>query len=223
MSRRPFFVALAQSGIRWFFRVAWMLVYRVRVHGLKNYPAEDGFLICSNHQSHLDPMVLGVICPRPINYVGRLTLFRSKPLAWFLWLNDTIPIDLEGSGLAGLKETLRRLKRRESVVIFPEGTRTSNGELQPIKLGFATIARRAKSDLLPIAFTGAFEAMPRTAWYPVPGSIQAVIGEPISYSEYQALSDEALGVLLESRMKECFAEARRRRDALSFSFLGSGR
>jgi 1-acyl-sn-glycerol-3-phosphate acyltransferase len=214
MSRRPFFVALAQSGTRWFFRVLLLLMYRVRVYGLKNYPAEDGFLICANHQSHLDPIVMGVICPRPINYLARQTLFRFKSLSWFLSWNDAIPIDLEGTGLAGLKETLRRLKRRETVLIFPEGTRSPDGKLQPIKLGFAAVGRRAKSDLLPIAFAGAFEAMPRTAWFPVPGSIQAVIGEPISYSEYQALTDEALGQLLDLRMQECFAAAKHRRDTL---------
>ena len=211
MPRRPLLIAASQHAVRWCCRMVLTLAYRVRVHGLDNYPQHDGFLICANHQSYLDPVVMGVVCPRPINYLGRQSLFRFRLLGWFLKWNDTIPIDRDGSGIGGLKETLRRLKRRESVLIFPEGTRSPDGELQSIKPGFITIARRAQVDLLPVAIDGAYQAMPRSRWWPSLGSIVAVIGEPIQYADYAQLSDDQLMALLESRLQAAFRQARQRR------------
>ncbi|MCP4095336.1 MAG: 1-acyl-sn-glycerol-3-phosphate acyltransferase, partial [Planctomycetaceae bacterium] len=134
--RRPLAVDLGQTFIRWFCRFFLFLVYRIRVHNVKHYPDDQGMLICSNHQSYLDPLIIGIACPHAVNYLGRKSLFRSPILAWFLRFNDTIPIDREATGIGGMKETLRRLKRGESVVIFPEGTRTIDGELLPLMLGF---------------------------------------------------------------------------------------
>jgi 1-acyl-sn-glycerol-3-phosphate acyltransferase len=192
-----------------------MLAYRIRVHGLERYPQKDGFLVCANHQSFLDPMVIGVLCPRPINYLARKGLFDVKAIRWFLVLNDGIPIDRD-SGLSGLKETMRRLKKKESVLIFPEGTRSVDGKLKKLKLGFCSIARRTKSPLLPFCFDGAHEALPRSQKFPKPGRIEAVVGELITYEDYAELSDEAMAQLLENRMRECLEEARARRYGDSF-------
>ncbi|MFK7765940.1 MAG: lysophospholipid acyltransferase family protein [Mariniblastus sp.] len=180
------------------------------MYGLENYPDHDGLLVCSNHQSFLDPLILGVVCPRPVNYLGRKTLFKFLPLGWFLGWNDTIPIDREGAGIGGMKETLRRLKRGESVVLFPEGTRTMDGEIQEFMLGFYTLAKRAKSTLMPVGFDGAFQAYPRKAKFPLPGRIHAVMGQPIPFEEYESLTDSETAALLEVRIRECFSEARRR-------------
>jgi 1-acyl-sn-glycerol-3-phosphate acyltransferase len=190
--------------------MVFLVGYRIRVHRLKNYPDQDGFLICANHQSFLDPMVVGVLCPRPINYLGRKSLFKVKAIRWFLELNDTIPLD-QSAGLSGLKETMRRLKRKESVLIFPEGTRSPDGEMKSLKLGFCSIARRTKSPLLPFCFDGPYQAFPRSSKIPRLGKIEAVVGELIPYEDYAELSDQQMALLLESRMRECFDEARKRR------------
>ena len=182
-------------------------MYRIRVHELENYPEHDGLLVCSNHQSFLDPLVIGVVCPRPVNYLGRKTLFRFPPLGWFLSWNDTIPIDREATGIGGLKETLRRIKRGESVVMFPEGTRTNDGSVKPFMSGFCAVAKRSKATLMPIGFEGAFQAYSREMKFPRPGRIHAVMGKPIPFEEYSDLDDDAITKLLEERVKECFAEA----------------
>lgn len=197
-----------QASIRWFFRVSLTLLYRIRVYGLENYPDHDGLLVCSNHQSYLDPLILGVVCPRPVNYLGRKSLFKFAPLAWFLNWNDTIPIDREATGIGGLKETLRRIKRGESVVMFPEGTRCDDGEFKSLMPGFCVVAKRSKSTLMPIGFDGAFQAYSRTDKIPRPGRIHAVMGKPIPFSEYESLSDQETTDLLEARIRECFEQAR---------------
>lgn len=186
------------------------LMYRIRVHGLENYPDSDGMLVCSNHQSFLDPLILGVVCPRPVNYLGRKTLFKFPPLGWFLRWNDTISIDREAVGIGGMKETLRRIKRGETVAMFPEGTRCNDGEFHSLMLGFCSVAKRCKATLMPIGFDGAFQSYSRNMKLPRPGRIQAVMGEPIKFEEYADLSDQETADLLESRIRACFNEARQR-------------
>jgi 1-acyl-sn-glycerol-3-phosphate acyltransferase len=213
MRRRPIVQATIQEIIRWTCRLLMMIYFRIRIHGLHHYPTEDGFLICSNHQSHLDPVVVGATCPRPINYVGRESLTKCKPFGDLLYYNDLIAIDREGGGFAGLKETMRRLRNRETVVIFPEGTRTRDGKLQEMKMGFATIVRKVKAPILPMAFDGSFQAMPRSSWFIRPAHIVVVMGSPITEADYSELSDEQLGELLRFRIGKCFEKARKLRNS----------
>ena len=202
--------------MRWFFRISFTLMYQVRVHDLENYPETDGMLVCSNHQSFLDPLIIGSVCPRPVNYLGRKTLFKFPPFGWFMSWNDTIPIDRDGVGIGGMKETLRRIKRGESVVMFPEGTRSSDGEIQPFMLGFCAVAKRCKATLMPIGTYGGFEAFSKYMKFPRPGRIHAVIGKPIPFEEYGDLSDQQIADLLRIRIQECFDEARQLWDQSSW-------
>ena len=100
-----------------------VLAYRVRHTGIRNIPAEGGVLVVSNHQSHFDPPLVGMGSRRRMNYVARDTLFGFAPFRWLIKSLDAIPIHRDGMGLGGIKESLRRLKRGELVLIFPEGTR----------------------------------------------------------------------------------------------------
>ena len=196
--------------VRWMFRIQLTLFYRIRVHGLENFPEQGSTLICSNHQSFLDPVVLGVTSRRPLNYLARETLFKILPVKMFLELNDAIPIDLDSSGMAGIKESLKRLKRGEMLVVFPEGTRTDDGELLPFKPGFDLLARRSKARMLPIALDGCYQAFPRKAMLPRLGEIQVVVGEPIEFDEYKDWTPEETAVTMQARIAECLADARRR-------------
>ena len=196
--------------VRWTFRIQLTICYRIRVHGLENFPESGSTLICSNHQSFLDPVVLGVTSPRPLNYLARKTLFTIGPMRMFLELNDAIPIDLDSLGMTGLKESLKRLKRGEMLVLFPEGTRSDDGELLPLKPGFELLARRSKSLILPVALDGCYQAFPRDAKLPRMGEIQVVIGEPIQYEEYKNWSAEETAEILQVRIAKCLADARRR-------------
>jgi len=162
----------------------------------------------SNHQSNLDPVIIGLCCERRLNYVARQTLLTFAPLRWLLNSLDTIPIDRDGIGLGGLKETLRRLKRGELVLLFPEGTRTRDGEVQAIKPGFCALARRAEVPLVPVAMDGAFDAWPRQRGFPRPAVIHVQFGEPILPEQVKLLSDEQLVREVERRIRDCHVRAR---------------
>jgi len=197
--------------VRAFLWLVGLVCFRVRCGGRENVPATGGVLILGNHQSLLDPPLMGMVIPREINYVARDTLFDNKLLAPFIRSVNAIPIDREGLGLAGLKETLRRLKRGEMVILFPEGTRTPNGEMQPLKPGFSALVKRTGACILPMAIEGSYQAWPRRQPIPLPNLIQIEIGKPIPAEEAGALDERDLIALVDKRIRECFAEARKKR------------
>jgi 1-acyl-sn-glycerol-3-phosphate acyltransferase len=186
-------------------------VFRIRCNGREHIPKSGGGLLLSNHQSNLDPWLVGLCSDRFLRYVARRTLFRFPPLRWaIVWLG-AIPIDREGSGFGGLKETLKQLKQGELVLMFPEGTRTLDGEVKPLKPGFCAIAKRCGLPLVPLALDGPFEAWPRHRLIPRPAVIHVEFGPPLTPEEITSLSDEQLVAEVEHRIRECHAKARRGR------------
>lgn len=102
-----------------------LVFYNVRVHNQHLLPMSGATLVCSNHQSNLDPIVIGCNCPRRLNFLARKKLFKF-PLGMFLKVLDAISIDRDGIGIGGMKETLRRLRKNEPMLMFPEGQRSSD-------------------------------------------------------------------------------------------------
>src|SRR4051794_37732000 len=205
--RRPLSNRAWQALLKFLARLAAVTLFRVRARGRELVPATGGGLLLSNHQSNLDPLFVGLTCNRRLNYVARDTLLRFGPLRWLLRTLDAIPIDREGLGLAGLKETLKRLKRGEMVLLFPEGTRTRNGELQPIKPGFCVVARRAGVPIVPVALAGSYEAWPRQRRIFRPTPIHVHYGPPLLPAEFSRLDDEELVAEVERRIRACFEAA----------------
>jgi 1-acyl-sn-glycerol-3-phosphate acyltransferase len=195
------------SFLRLIVRITAVLVFQVRHTGQKNIPSQGGVLVVSNHQSHLDPPLVGMACPRHMNYIARETLFEFTPFAWLIRSINAIPIDREGFGIAGIKESLRRLKRSEMVLIFPEGTRTPDGEIKKFRPGITSLAVRSRAAILPVAIVGAFECWPKSRTFPLPGKIRVHYGRPILPQEYEGLNEQDLVSLVENRVSQCFAEA----------------
>ena len=153
--------------VQWFFSTMMASTHGLRVTGRENIPDRGAAMMVSNHLSHLDVLVLGILLRRPLNYVARSSLFFF-PLGPFIRSCGAFPIQRDGIGAQGLKETLRRLKAGGIVALFPEGTRTPDGELAELKAGIAMLAAKAKVPILPAAIAGTFEAWPRTRPFPSP-------------------------------------------------------
>lgn len=206
--QRTWFQHVGYDTLRVIARIVGTISFRIRWTGEENFPATGGALICANHQSMLDPPLVGLTCNRRMNYLARDTLFRSPLLGPLIRFLDAIPIDREGGGLAGLKETLRRLKAGEQVLIFPEGTRTRDGEVGLLKPGFCSVTRRSRVPLVPVGIDGAYQAWPRSAKLPRLGRIAIVIGERLEPEFIAGLSDAEVVAELERRIKHCHAQAR---------------
>ncbi len=208
MAERSLAQRLGYDAFRVVARLIGVVVFRIRCKGRENIPATGPLLICSNHQSYFDPVLIGLAFDRRLNYLARQSLFRFAPFRWIINFLDAIPLDRDGLGLAGLRESMRRIKRGECVLIFPEGTRTPDGSVLPLQPGFCALARRGKVTVLPVGFDGAFDAWPRTAKVPTASTIHLCIGEPLNAEEIKALDDKALVREVEQRIRNCHQQAR---------------
>jgi 1-acyl-sn-glycerol-3-phosphate acyltransferase len=193
-------------------RLLATLFFQIRVSGREHVPREGGVMVLSNHQSHFDPVLIGLACDRRLNYLARETLFGFAPFRWLIESLDAIPIDREGLGLAGLKETLRRLRRGELVLIFPEGTRTPDGQVRRLKPGFSSLAKRAGVPLLPVAIEGAYQAWPRRHLLPGLGTIHIHFGRPLPPEEIVDCDERELVAEVERRIRQCHEQARQSRE-----------
>ena len=209
MLQRTLASRLLYEFLRWVICLVGTLVFHLRYSGRENIPKTGAVLVVSNHQSHFDPPFIGAGCWRRMNYLARVTLFRFAPLGWLIHSLDSIPIDRDGLGLGGIKEALRRLKRGEMVLIFPEGTRTSDGKMAPFRPGFTVLAARMKAWILPVAITGAFDAWPRTRKFPGRGTIHVHFGKPIPPEKVANCDDRELAAEVERRVRECHAALRK--------------
>ncbi len=179
-----------------------------RATGRRHIPLEGGVLIVSNHLSHLDVFAIGIPTPRPLNYVARSTLFVPV-LGPLIRSVGGFPIQREGMGASGVKETLRRIRRGGMVLLFPEGTRSRDGRLAEIKSGIAALALRAKVPIVPAGIAGTFEGWPRTRPFPLPHPIRIVFGPPIPPEEIASQTVDSLTLLIQQRMLDCQREALR--------------
>jgi 1-acyl-sn-glycerol-3-phosphate acyltransferase len=204
---------------RWLYATLWVLcrtlavsVLGFRVRFAERPPRQGGLLVLSTHQSHLDPLLLGLSLDRRLSNLARASLFRFGPFGAIITALDAIPIDRDGPTVAAMKAVIARLKGGAAVVVFPEGTRTATGRLGAIRPGFAVLAKRAGVPILPVAIVGAFECWPRTRLLPCPGRIRLEYGRIVTAEEVAALDDRALTRVCIERLEGLDAAARAARD-----------
>jgi len=197
------------------YAVLWVLcrtlgvaVFGVRVRFAEPLPARGGLLVLSSHQSHLDPLLLGLACDRRISSLARSSLFHFKPFGAVISALDAIPIDRSASMVAAMRAVIERLTAGKAVTIFPEGSRTRDGLLGECKPGFALIAKRSGTPIVPVAIVGAYECWPRTRLVPRPGRIRLEFGRVITAAEVAALDERALFERCVAGLHELDARAR---------------
>jgi 1-acyl-sn-glycerol-3-phosphate acyltransferase len=188
------------------------LGYRAR--GLEHLP-DGGALLLINHQSFLDPLLVGLPLTRPVSYLARDNLFRVPFVGWVLRNTYVMPINREAASTASLREAIRRLDHGFYVGIFPEGTRTRDGHVGELKPGFLALLRRTDVPVIPVGVAGAFEAFPKGSPLPLPGRIRVVFGEPFDREQLAAFGKDREADLLQhvrQRIVACVAEAQAWRD-----------
>jgi 1-acyl-sn-glycerol-3-phosphate acyltransferase len=185
------------------------LGYRSR--GYHYLDEAGGGLVLANHQSFLDPLLIGLPLQRPISYLARDTLFRVPVIGWILRNTYVMPINRESAAIAILRESLRRMEHGYLVGMFPEGTRTETGDVGEFKPGFVALVRRAKCPVYPVGIAGGFQAMGRKSLFLKPVRVRVVVGEPITVEQLEQYSgrdqDQALIDLVRNRVVQCYEEA----------------
>jgi 1-acyl-sn-glycerol-3-phosphate acyltransferase len=187
------------------------LASSLRFAGRRHMPRRGPVLVIANHQSYLDPSLVGVASPRPLRYLARKTLFRHPAFAWFIRQLGALPVDQEGVAKEGLKVVLEELRQGQAVVVFPEGQRTFDGKLQPLMPGIHLLLRRSQAPIVPVGIAGAFTALPRTRHWPklsplflppTDSTLAVYIGRPLDGRRYAELARaQALAELFEELQK----------------------
>ncbi|MBI4683229.1 MAG: 1-acyl-sn-glycerol-3-phosphate acyltransferase [Nitrospirae bacterium] len=151
------------------------------IKGIENIPMEGGVLVAANHISYLDPPLIGSILPRRATFMARKGLFEIPLLKWMI-KSAAFPVDRERTRPSTIKETVRRLKSGELIVIFPEGRRNESGELMEAKRGVGMIGSLSRAPVVPALIVGSDRALPVNAKWLKRARVTVVIGEPIYYS-----------------------------------------
>jgi 1-acyl-sn-glycerol-3-phosphate acyltransferase len=189
-------------------RTLSLVVFGFRARFDEPMPRAGGLLVLASHQSHLDPVLLGLASPRRLSNLARSSLFTSRLLGSLITLLDAVPIDREASSLAAMKAIISRLKSGNGVVIFPEGTRTATGRLGEIKGGFALIARKAGVPIMPVAIVGAYTCWPRSRPLPRTGRIRLEFGRLITADQIRSMTDAELLAAYRQSLEELDARGR---------------
>jgi 1-acyl-sn-glycerol-3-phosphate acyltransferase len=212
---------------RWLYDLLWVLcrtlgvsVFGIRVRFAEPLPRQGGLLLVSSHQSHLDPLLLGLATDRRLSTLARSSLYHFKPFAAVITALDAVPIDRNASMVKTMKSLIGRLRAGRAVVIFPEGTRTSTGRLGEIKSGFALLAKKAGVPIVPVAIVGAYECWPRTRLLPRPGRIRLEFGRVIPAAEIARLDEREILERCTAQISELDANARRLRAGRGLSDPG---
>jgi 1-acyl-sn-glycerol-3-phosphate acyltransferase len=163
-------------------RLVGRLFFRFRVIHQERMLQSGSVILAMNHQSYLDPPLAGTTCDRAIYFLARRTLLDVPLLGRLLPKLNVIPVNQERVDRSALKALIRVLKDGNAALIFPEGSRTIDGSLQPAEPGLGLIIAKTLAPVVPMRIFGAHEALPRSSGglHLVP--ITIVIGEPIFFT-----------------------------------------
>lgn len=176
----------------WFVSLIWFkLCYRFRVVKLQPLPQQGPVLYVTNHQSFLDPQIIGVASfPRPCFSMARATLWNSRILGPIITALNAIPVQRsedggqQGDQRQAIQHCLAVLNAGHALNLFPEGTRTTDGSVGEFSPGIMLLIKRAKPTVIPVGISGAYNIWPRSQSKPkFFGKLKITFGEHISADE----------------------------------------
>ena len=200
--------------------VAAKVGFRFRVFGQENVIEEGPAIMAANHQSYLDPPIVGVSCKRELYYLARKSLFDRPLIGALISRVNAVPVDLSKGDLTALRTVIQLLKAGRRTLIFPEGTRSLDGQIQKARPGIGMIIAKTLAPVVPIRIFGSFEAWPKGGKLRL-HPIRVVVGKPIRFSKedflianrdvYQKVSEQVLAAVAALELPEPASLIRRRR------------
>lgn len=172
----------------WHSATVMTLGFSLRTEGSGHVPRQGPALLLANHQSFIDPILVGLAVRRHAVFLARQSLFRHRWLAWLMRSLHAVPVNQEGFARKGLETILQQLQAGRVVGIFPEGERTRDEQMSPFRAGIHLLIKRLAMPIVPIGIAGAYDAWPRWRAHPIPaplflpalkGTIAVSVGPPI--------------------------------------------
>jgi 1-acyl-sn-glycerol-3-phosphate acyltransferase len=193
---------------RWWSRtIARCSGVEVRVEGLENLERDRPYIFAANHQSQFDIFALDGFLLVDFRWMAKKELFRIPIVGAAMRLAGSIPIDRSRGrqAMKSLIEAATRIASGTSVVIFPEGTRTRDGRLQPFKSGAMYLAIKSGVDIVPMAITGGFDVLAKGRFLTKPGRMMIKIGKPVASKAYTQKQKQQLADLLHDKVATLIA------------------
>ncbi|MBI3853790.1 MAG: 1-acyl-sn-glycerol-3-phosphate acyltransferase [Verrucomicrobia bacterium] len=169
-----------------FFRLLFATYFRCRFCNPERVPLQGPVILAANHASYIDPPLIGSGLKRSINYLARENLFRFPVVGAVLRSWQVVPVDRDGGGAKGLKAILDRLLAGGAIIVFPEGTRTRDGQLQPARSGIGLTVIKSSAPVVPVRVFGTYEAFGRHLHVPRPYRMTVKYGQPMMFGKLRA-------------------------------------
>lgn len=192
--------------LRWPARFLVWLLFDLKVYGRRHVPKYGGVLIVCNHQSNLDPVLVGSRLQRPLNYIAKSELFHRRVAAQLIRGLNGFPVRQGRSDVGAVKETIRRLQNGHLVNIYPEGARTPDGSIQALQKGAALIIRKANVPVIPAVIVGAFDAWPIHRKYPRPAPVHIRFGRAL---QFDGMDSDQITAEIDRELRRMFAQLQR--------------
>jgi 1-acyl-sn-glycerol-3-phosphate acyltransferase len=186
-------------------RIVFTTVFDLKVYGAERFPRTGGVLVVSNHQSMLDPVLLGIAIPRSLSYMAKSELFKNPLFARLISSMGAFPVRQTGSAAGAIKETIDRLQEGRALNIYPEGSRTPDGSVMPFERGTALVVRKAQVPVVPVAIHGSFEAFPTGTSAIKPHPIRLMFGPALTVHH---LKPDEITRVLETHVREMYEQLR---------------
>ncbi|MBI5970760.1 MAG: 1-acyl-sn-glycerol-3-phosphate acyltransferase [Deltaproteobacteria bacterium] len=165
----------------WFKIILKLSGVKVSVRGAEFVPKDTPVIFLSNHQGAFDIPVLQGYIPHRFRWVAKKSLFKIPVVGWSMSMAGYIPIEREAARKASksIDDAAEKIKNGASVLVFPEGTRSTTGQLLPFKRGGFSLAVRSGAPVIPVAITGTRDIMKRGKLSIRPADVDISIGAPI--------------------------------------------
>ena len=185
-------------------KVVAKLGFRLRTYGRENLIEDGPAILASNHASYLDPPLVGVSCRKDVYFLARKSLFERPVIGPLIAQLNTVPVDRDRGDVGAVRALIKLLKSGNRVLVFPEGTRSKDGNLQPARAGVGLLIAKSLAPVVPVRVFGSYAALPRSGGIRfVP--ITVVIGKPLFFTKqdlgtderaaYQVLSDRVMAAI----------------------------
>ncbi|MHC5076833.1 MAG: lysophospholipid acyltransferase family protein [Planctomycetota bacterium] len=176
--------------------------FRIRVYGLGNVPEKGPFILASNHQSYLDPLLCGIFLKRHLVFLARDTLFTKRLFKWLLLSVNAIPLKRDEADISAMRTIIKKLENGHGVCLFPEATRSRDGKIASLKPGFGLLCRRGNAALVPVVIDGAFECWPRDKRIFTRGSITICYGKAVTPERLQQMDSKQIADHITSVLRQ---------------------
>lgn len=170
--------------VHFFLRMLFRIFYHHKVIGLEHFP-KGAALLASNHNSFIDPPLIGASAPEEVYYFAKASLFKHFFLGFLITRLNAYPVKGSPTDSSTFKVVASFLEQNKKVLIFPEGVRSFDGHLCPFKNGAAMIALRSNCPIVPVYVHGTFEVWSRSRRFPkLWGKTACIFGKPIALAPY---------------------------------------